>query len=350
MKRLRLSLALTALLALPAAPPAHGQDAPAKEPQDAHAANRLLGRGINLGNALEAPREGEWGMTLEESYFEAIKQAGFDSVRIPIRWSAHAGDQPPYTIDPEFFERVDWAIDQALKRGLVAIINVHHFGEMDTDPDKFEPKLRALWTQVAGRYRDRPGTLYFELLNEPHEKLTPERWNRTIPALLEIVRATNPRRTVIVGPGMWNSLHELDKLALPEEDRRIIVTFHYYLPFPFTHQGAEWVEGSAKWLGTEWSGSPEQTKALRDDLDKAAAWAKAHDRPLFLGEFGAYSKADMPSRATWTAAVTREAERRGFSWAYWEFGSGFGAYDRQAKSWHGPLLKALLPAIGARDR
>jgi endoglucanase len=78
-------------------------------------------------------------------------------------------------------------------------------------------------------------------------------------------------------------------------------------------------------------------------LEKAAAWAKAHARPLFLGEFGAYQAADMDSRARWTRFVTREAERLGFSWAYWEFCAGFGAYDPQADVWREALKAALLP-------
>src|SRR6185436_11835887 len=100
------------------------------------AANRLLSPAINIGNALEAPREGEWGMTLKEEYFEAIAQAGFKGVRIPIRWSSHAAEQPPYTIAPSFFERVDWAIEQAVSRKLSVVINVHHYGELDQEPDK----------------------------------------------------------------------------------------------------------------------------------------------------------------------------------------------------------------------
>ena len=36
--------------------------------------NKLMGRGINLGNALEAPREGDWGITLEADFFAKIKQ------------------------------------------------------------------------------------------------------------------------------------------------------------------------------------------------------------------------------------------------------------------------------------
>jgi aryl-phospho-beta-D-glucosidase BglC (GH1 family) len=39
-----------------------------------------------------------------------IKEAGFNSVRIPIRWSAHASTAAPYDIETDFFRRVDWAI------------------------------------------------------------------------------------------------------------------------------------------------------------------------------------------------------------------------------------------------
>ena len=53
-----------------------------------------LGRGVNLGNMLEAPYEGAWGLTVQESDLALIKVKGFDTVRIPIRWSAHAGIAP----------------------------------------------------------------------------------------------------------------------------------------------------------------------------------------------------------------------------------------------------------------
>lgn len=56
-----------------------------------YAANARIGRAINLGNGLEAPNEGAWGLYLKEQYFVDIAEAGFDSVRIPIRWSAYAG-------------------------------------------------------------------------------------------------------------------------------------------------------------------------------------------------------------------------------------------------------------------
>ena len=57
-----------------------------------------LGRGINLGNALEAPKEGEWGVTLKAEYFAKIKAAGFNNVRIPVRWSVAIMDRAPVTV------------------------------------------------------------------------------------------------------------------------------------------------------------------------------------------------------------------------------------------------------------
>jgi len=76
---------------------------------------------------------------------------------------------------------------------------------------------------------------------------------------------------------------------------------------------------------------------------EAANWGAARDRPLNVGEFGAYSKADMPSRALWTEFVARTAEANGMSWHYWEFIAGFGVYNSVANDWNYPLLNALIP-------
>ncbi len=308
----------------------------------AHQANAKLGCGVNLGNALEAPVEGQWGMKLQPEFFTLIKEAGFDSVRLPTKWSAHAAKEAPYTIDPKFFERVDWAVDQAEKNKLNLVLNVHHFDELDKDPTANKDRFLAIWKQIAERYRSRPDSLYLELDNEPHDKLTDDLWNAMVPDALKVVRASNPTRMVIIGPGMWNNVNNRAKLQLPTDDRHIIVTFHYYLPFKFTHQGAEWAKGSQDWLGTTWTATPEQVAEMRRDFDKAANWAKEHDRPLYVGEFGAYSKADMDSRVAWTSSVVREARARAFSFAYWEFGAGFGIYDRDAKQWRAPLRDALI--------
>lgn len=308
------------------------------------AANARLGRGINFGNALEAPVEGTWGLTLKAEYFRAIREAGFDTVRLPTRWSAHAAVEPPYTLDATFVERVDWAIDQATANGLNIVLNVHHYEELDLDPDTHLPRLVAIWTQLAERYRNRPASVYFELYNEPHAAFDAAKWNAAIPVLLQAVRPSNPIRPVIVGPVSWNAVRALDELRLPEADQHLIVTVHYYEPFHFTHQGAEWVKDSPKWPVRLWTGSEADQAGVRGDLEKAARWGRENGRPVFVGEFGSYYKADADSRVAWTRFVADESKRLGLSWAYWEFGAGFGAYNPKTDTWREPLREALLGA------
>ena len=320
--------------------------AAAQEWPDAAAVNSRLGRGMNLGNALEAPNEGDWGMKVEEEYLKAIADAGFQTVRLPVKWSAHAMKEPPYTIDPKFLARVDQIVTWCGIYRLNVVLNVHHYDELDKDPDAHLPRLVGLWQQIATHYKDRPASLVFELDNEPHDKLVDQKWNDAIPPVLKAIRATNPHRVVVVGPPFWNGIWALPKLKLPA-DPHLIVTVHYYEPFKFTHQGASCAPPDVRSLsGLKWEGTEAELKELRSKFDQAAAWGKANGRPVFLGEFGAYEKADLESRARWTAAVVREAEARGFSWAYWEFGAGFGAYDRPKKAWRDPLLKALMPLRG----
>ncbi len=306
------------------------------------AANARLGRGINLGNALEAPVEGAWGVTLKAEYFKAIRAAGFDTVRLPTKWSAHAAKEAPYAIDAAFAARVDWAVEQATANGLNIVVNVHHYGEMDKAPDEHLARLAAIWTQIAERYRNRPASVYFELYNEPHDALNAEKWNAAIPVLLAAVRKSNPTRPVIVGPVSWNAIRALESLRLPETDKNLIVTVHYYDPFKFTHQGAGWVKGADQWPALSWTETEAEQAAVRGDLEKAATWGREHGRPVFLGEFGAYGKADMESRVKWTRFVRTEAARLGMSWAYWEFCSGFGAYDAKTGNWRKDLKTALV--------
>jgi endoglucanase len=301
-----------------------------------------LRRGINLGNMLEAPREGEWGLTVWEEYFDLIQEAGFDFVRLPVRWSTHAKGSAPYTLDPVFLARVDEVIHWALERDLAIIVDFHHYEEIMPDPLGNEERYLIIWKQLAEHYQEYPSDVLFELLNEPNGQLDASLWNQFALDALEIIRETNPSRDVVIGPVNWNAYDRLSTLDLPE-DEHLIVTFHYYLPFPFTHQGADWVQGSDPWLGTTWDATDGEKAEITRHFDSVADWAQRHKVRILLGEFGAYSEADMPSRVRWTEFVRSEAERHGFAWSYWEFASGFGIYDPEAKVWREDLLKALIP-------
>lgn len=295
---------------------------------------------INMGNMLEAPNEGEWGTVVEERYFGMIAEVGFDTVRIPIHWSGHADATAPYTIDPVFLARVDEVIEWALDANLQVIVNVHLYYEMMETPLTEWDRYSSIWDQLATHYADYPPSLMFELLSEPYNELDVLLWNEIANDTIQLIRQSNPERTLIVGGVEWNGLNALWGLNLPA-DQNVMATFHYYLPFEFTHQGAEWVGNMDGYLGTTWGTEPEVAN-IQADFREAAAWSQSTGYPLVLTEFGAYSKADLPSRLAWTTTVRETAHAMGLGSCYWEFNAGFGIYDNATQSFN-ELLTALIP-------
>ena len=188
------------------------------------------------------------------------------------------------------------------------------------------------------------------LLDEPNSALTSNIWNEYLTAAIAAVRDSNPDRTILVGPANWNNIDALPDLRLPASDRNIIVSFHYYEPFRFTHQGASWISGSAAWRGTTWRGNTTQQLAVTVALTGAANWALAENRPLHLGEFGAIIEADMASRAAWAAFIVETAEALGLSWSYWDFCANFAVFDKRTNAWHAPILNALLQPNATASR
>jgi endoglucanase len=93
-------------------------------------------------------------------------------------------------------------------------------------------------------------------------------------------------------------------------------------------------------------GTASDRQAVVQNFEKAQAWSRKEQRPLYLGEFGAYDKAEMSARARYTDCVAREAEQRGWSWAYWQFDSDFIVYDIPHKRWVQPIRDALIPVPG----
>ena len=269
-----------------------------------------------------------------------MREAGLDTVRLAVKWSAHSEANAPYTIDRSFFDHVDRAVECALRRDLGVVLDIHHFDELSTDADGQAARFLALWSQISEHYAGASERLWFELLNEPHDPMTPGRWNRLIADALAVVRSSNPERAVIAGPARWNIPEALPTLRLPDDDH-LIVTVHYYSPFQFTHQGADWLEEAGDWQGTSWGTDAERDR-VRADLERAAAWARDHQRPLFLGEFGTIENADTAARVAWTTLVRSDAERLGISWAYWDFATDFGAFDVSRHAWRAPLREALL--------
>jgi len=307
---------------------------------DIYKQNQRLGRGINI-----IGYDPLWKFMpkarMQNKHFSLIKEAGFNSVRIPLHPFRDDGIDEENKITGKWFEALDWAVEQSLSNELIVILDFHEFGTMGQDPMGNKERFLATWKQMGERYKNYPEEVIFEILNEPNKELTPELWNHFHCEAFAIIRKTNPTRTVIIGPGHWNNINYLNQLELPESDRNIIVTVHYYSPMEFTHQGAGWAGYKDK-IGIEWKGTDEEKQAVIKDFQKAQTWAEKHDRPLFLGEFGAYDKADMDSRVRYIGFITRQAEEMGWSWAYWQFDSDFILYDISSDKWIEPIRNALI--------
>ena len=311
-------------------------------PIDASAQNIEMRRGVNVlgyDPVWTDPAKGRF----RPWHFKVIRDGGFDTVRIVLQSFAHMdGDN---RLDPEWLGTLDTMVTAAVANGLNVILDEHDWELCGKDATSCRIKVKSFWAQIAPRFKDAPHQVMFEILNEPNQAMTPEIWNETYHEVLATIRTSNPTRNVIIGPSFWNGLEHLSDLDLPTDDQHIIVTFHYYHPMNFTHQGASWVAPEIQRLsGVTW-GSDADVELLNKEFDIVKAWSDTHHRPILLGEFGAYDKAPMEYRVKWDSAVARAAEARGFSWTYWQFDPDFLVYDFGTDSWVVPIKDALIPTM-----
>ncbi|MCC0657016.1 glycoside hydrolase family 5 protein [Clostridioides sp. ES-S-0123-01] len=298
-------------------------------------------RGINIGNALESPKNFPWDVKMSDKYFDDIKMAGFDTVRIPVRFSDYTSDSNDYKIDEEFFKKIDGHIKYALDKELVVVLDLHHFEDIMKEPQINKEKFLKIWQQIANRYQKYDKKLVFELLNEPKESLSPQLLNEYFKEAINIIRKTNPKRTIIVGPYNYYQIDYLKDLNIPKNSN-IVVSFHYYEPNDFAFQGNIYHKGFENLSNITWEGTNEQLEYLKKRFDTVEKWANKNNVKVLLGEFGITKEAPEASRVAWIKAVREEAEKRNFSWAYWELASGFGIYNQVEGTWDEEILNALV--------
>ena len=284
---------------------------------------------------------------------------GFDHVRVPVGWQHYAGPAPDFTLSPEIFARVDFAVTNALASKLAVIINIHLFDELTNGPAGPTDKFLALWRQIAAHYAKFPDALAFELLNEPNGAATTELMNPVYARAIAEIRRTNPHRAIFVEPGNWADVAELKNLVLPANDDNLIVSVHCYEPYYFTHQGTPWGGPDVKVTGIQFPGPPATPlvpdpslelkpkvrdwiqryntlpagqnpcgpAAFGDRLKLARAWSDYYGRPVHVGEFGCYTNADPASRVRFLAAFRRELDGQKLGWAMWDWSAGFRYWD-----------------------
>lgn len=336
-------LASLTIVALALAAPQIAQAGDAQGNAGQAAASLPVGTCINMGNSLEPPQEGAWGgQAITEADFANIKAAGFDTVRIPVRWHNKSQESAPYTVDPKWMARVAQVVDWALEEDLHVILNSHHFDPIHEDPLGTAQWHGEVWKQIAARFADYPDDrLWFELENEPHNKFDHSNLLKTLAPALAAVRATNPTRPVIYGGENWSGIDSLATLPLPD-DGNIYPTFHYYDPFEFTHQGASWTAPNMPPPGRKY-GSTADREHLERDVEKVRAYIARSGKVPFMGEVGAYDlHATTPERAAYHRAVHDAFAPTGIGMCMWGYANTFPFYDAKNGQW----LAGMRDAIG----
>jgi len=332
-----------------------------------------LRRGINLGNRLDAPYEGAWGPILHDTDFVHIASRGFDHVRLPVRFNAHAESSPPYTIDEIFFERVDWAIQNASANGLSIVVDFHHYEEIHLSPEAHVERFLGIWDQIATRYRDQPASVVFELLNEPNGALN-SHWNDYAARAIQVIRRTNPTRLLIVDAEEWAGPTAIGRLALPPNDPNVIASIHAYDPVLFTLQGAEFAGAAFSTTGVLYPGppsaplmpsagalaeswvadwfqryntsaggeNPSSPAQIGREFSDSLSFTTSTGHAVYNGEWGCTQNADLASRVQWMHDVRAESERLGMGWAVWDDGGGISLFNADTGTWNEELLKTLF--------
>lgn len=331
---------LLALAALALVQPGHAQT-PA---ENALATKPLpVGTCINLGNTLEPPSEGAWGGTrASKADFERIKAAGFDTVRIPVRWHNKSSDKPPYTVNAKWMKRVQQIVDWALAAQLNVILNSHHFDPIHEDPLAVADWHGGVWRQIAKTFAGYPeDSLWFELENEPHKNFDHSNLLETLAPSLKEVRALHPTRAVIIGGENWSGIKSLETLPLPD-DANIHPTFHYYDPFDYTHQGAEWTAPDVPPVGRVFPTTKDASQLARDVASIQSYIARTGKTP-FMGEVGAFDRhISLEDRIAYHRMITDAFAPTGIGICMWAYTNTFPFYDAEKGAW----LPGMREAIG----
>ncbi|MCL2180282.1 MAG: glycoside hydrolase family 5 protein [Treponema sp.] len=353
-----------------------GAQPPLVETGDVTAALRStpFSRGVNFSGWFEADSPGAIPFTkYTEQDFADVKSLGADVIRLPVKMHSMTSGAPSYTFDPLFLRFLDRAVDWAEQYELYIIIDNHSFDPVLATSENVDQILLPVWAQIAQRYRDRSDYVIYEILNEPHG-ISDERWGIIQGMAVDTIRRYDQKHAVIVGGTAYNSINKL--AAIPVyTDNNLIYTFHFYDPYLFTHQGANWGDPPhltslfnlpfpcdpmrlppipADLRGTWIDGSlnhsyarDASTQALSSTLNKAVTFALERDVPVFCGEFGVLMRNSAQNdRVRWYQYVTSALVNRNISWTSWDYYGGFGIFKRVTGSFNHDLNVDVVRALG----
>ena len=340
--------------------------------------------GWNLGNTFDATSdtaveddlaiESYWcGITTTEATIEAVYQAGYKTLRLPVSWHNHVDEE--FTINEAWLNRVQQVADWALQRGMYVILNTHH----DVEAAYYYPSeehyatsekyITAIWSQLAERFKDYDEHLIFEGLNEPRPKGTNQEWwfNSTDPvcqegaecinklnqAFVSTVRASggqNAQRYLMVTPYCASPEAAADTawFRLPEDtaENKLIVSVHAYRPYSFALE----LPGTDTFAATNVS----QYSEMITFMGSLYRTYVSQGIPVVIGEFGAVEKnANLQSRVDMYAYFVAAASARNIPCIVWDNcnftgdGERFGLLDRKTCTWpEQSIVDAMMQYAG----
>lgn len=332
----------------------------ASMPDDASKVPAAMGMGWNLGNSLDAwtngtANETSWGNgKATQATFDAIKAAGFKTVRIPVTWLGKVGSAPDYTIDATWLNRVYDVVGYAEKAGLIAIINIHHDGANsehwldiknaatnDTKNTEVKAQLKAMWTQIANKFKEKGSFLIFETMNEIHDggwgwganlndggkqyKVCNE-WQQVCVDAIRATGGNNATRWIGVQGYDTNINLTVNNLTLPTDAaNHLLVSVHFYDPYEYTlnNKYNSWghlydsTQGDTK---ESWG----DESNVRDNFSKMKTTFVSKGIPVYIGEIGCVHRSSTRAekfRKYYLEYVCKAAKEYGLSPIFWDNGA-----------------------------
>lgn len=337
-------------------------------------------RGTNLSHWLSQSEErGEARRQhIQEDDFLRLHELGFDHVRIPID-EVQFWDEEGNKL-PEAWELLDMALDYARQYELRAIVDLHiirahYFNAVneggDNANDLFtneasQQRLIEMWYELSDFLKHRSTDwVAYEFMNEP---VAPEHemWNQIVAKVHKALREREPERVLVIGSNMWQGHWTMKYLRVPEGDKNIILSFHYYNPQLLTHYGAWWTpvghfDGPISYPGVmltdeEIDSASDELKPvleeyrsviwdrekIHEQMADAIAVAEKYGLQLFCGEWGVYEPVDRELAYAWTRDMLSVFDEFNIAWTTWCYDADFGFWDQAADDYKDRQLVDLL--------
>lgn len=345
--------------------------------------------GWNLGNTLDstgsnvefdtAPAKAAtaWGnIEPTKELFEAVKAAGFNTVRIPTTWYQHVkydSSKNQYIINEDWLAYVKKTVDYAYELDMFIILNVHHEDWVnaseftDAAYKKASKMLTDIWTQVADTFADYDQHLIFEGMNEPRQTGLgssvewgggdAKSWkyiNDLNQVFVNAIRsqgskANTERLLMLPGYAASSNITTVKAIELPENSGNVALSVHAYFPYFFSMATDSYANHS--FPGKSGYGENYETSItnLFRDLKKISADKNV---PIIIGEFGASDFNNNEDRARWATHFLTCAKDAGIPCIFWDNGAtyngtgeAYGLIYRKTCTWFDnaiPMLNAVM--------